>query len=256
MITLWHCSRTGLKGPIQPISATDSDGQYILHDFGIGFYAYDMLETARIQQPHITELSKIEFRGMDTLENLGCRVHVFRPNLGEILDWALYVAYNRGFFREDFIVGEDNTGAIIKKPAGEQYPHCHKYYTDIASYDIIIGPIADGIMQYAYQCLIEERLGIRGLSEVLEAASLGSQMIFKTQKACDALNQYSLRTVSGSPWIFRETLNSLGNRELELRKKVILANRQYRGSGKDRYIDKLLAEKESKLQESIGAPQG
>lgn len=46
MITLWHGSRTGLNGPIRPISSTNEHNEYIPHDFGVGFYAGNKLGSA------------------------------------------------------------------------------------------------------------------------------------------------------------------------------------------------------------------
>lgn len=252
---LWHGTRTDLEGPIQPFSTTNGEGTYISHDFGVGFYTYDTHKTAQLQQPSLKKLIGIELcGGLDTLKNIGCRIYSFNSSLiGELerplFEWAMFVAYCRGFFQEDIVVQESSTGKIVKKPARELYPHCYKHYADIAvKYDVIIGPVSDGIMQYAFQAFTEERLGIQGLFEAMKFASLGSQIVFTTQKACDVLN-YCGRINHYLARPFSLTVNELEYIETKLKDKVIIINRKYKTTRRDRYIDELLRDMECILRD-------
>lgn len=264
MITLWHGSRTGLKGPIRPISSTNENNEYIPHDFGVGFYAGNKLGSAVnwvFRQIRKATLTKIEISDVKSLTDSGCMIHVFKSDLESISDWALYIAYSRNFFRESLIVQDDNSN-IVRKSAKELFPLTFEYFARLDECDIIIGPIADDRMQYVYEAFVNEWLGIRGLNEALKSAFLGTQAVFKTQKACNVLNQYSeITTYKLSEFLrtdsryrnrtSQQIATDLVKLETSMRDRVTLINRKYRNSGDDKFINELLSEKEEKLRESI-----
>lgn len=263
MITLWHGSRTGLNGPIRPISSTNEHNEYIPHDFGVGFYAGNKLGSAVnwvFRQIKKATLTKIEISNVKSLTDSGCMIHIFKSDLESISDWALYFAYSRNFFRESLLVQDNND--LVQKPVRELYPLTFEYLAKLDECDIIIGPIADDRMQYVYEAFLDEWLGIRGLNEALKSAFLGTQVVFKTQKACNVLNQHSeittyklsefLRT---DPRYKNRTLQQISNDfiklEARMRNDVTMIKRKYKSSSNDKLINELLSEKEDKLRESM-----
>lgn len=163
-----------------------------------------------------------------------------------ILEWALYVAYNRNFFRKPLPIREG--GGIARKPAAELYPLTLAHVAGLDGYDVVIGPAADGLMQYVYEKFIDGWLGIRVLGEAVESASLGMQAAFKTQKACDALNTHSSIAAHGAPWSFMQAVRDAALKETDIRDRTTLSNRKYLHSGGERYIGDLLPKMENRLR--------
>lgn len=263
MITLWHGSRIGLKGYICPYSTLNENGEYIPKDFGVGFYTESKLRTAIHHVFNYVDdatLTKIELKNWDILTKSGCKIHVFTQSLDDIADWALYVAYCHDYFYQYTPIREEADGTVVKEIVKSLYPRAYDYFTKIDECDIVVGPFADDRLQYVYNAFFNECLGIRLLKEALKFARLGTQFVFKTQKACNLLNQSaSITTCRLSDFLetdtrYKDTDDFLIGQEISLlesnmRINVTLTNRKFRNTVRDRYINELLAEKEDNLTE-------
>ena len=202
-ITLFHGSKNGLNGKIQPISRA-------LCDFGKGFY----MGTSREQPETLicnysdSVLYKLE------LDDSGLKV-VDLP-LG--LDWALFVAYNRGRIANDAKSVIAPTLDLIKDA------------------DIIKGYIANDRMYVVLDRFFDGEITDKALVESLSALKLGIQYVAVTQKACDAIKILEEKKYTKNE---RDSLilKSEENRQLG----ISLANdicRKFRREGK--YFDEII----------------
>ena len=262
MITLWHGSRIGLKGYICPYSTLNENGEYVPIDFGVGFYTGSELSNAIHHVFNYVDdatLTKIELKNWDILTKSGCKIHVFTQSLDDIADWALYVAYCHDYFYQYTPICEAADGTVEKEIIKSLYPRAYDYFTKIDECDIVVGPFADDRMQYVYNAFFNECLGIRLLKEALKFARLGTQFVFKTQKACNLLNQSaSITTCRLSDFLetdsrYKDKDDFLIGQEISLlesnlRINVTLTNRKFRNTVRDRYIDEILKEKENNLK--------
>ena len=101
--------------------------------------------------------------------------------------------------------------------------------------------------------------GFKTKKEALKFARLGTQFVFKTQKACNLLNQSaSITTCRLSDFLetdsrYKDKDDFLIGQEISLlesnlRINVTLTNRKFRNTVRDRYIDEILKEKENNLK--------
>ena len=206
VITLYHGSKNGLRGSIKPISRE-------LCDFGKGFY----MGTEKTQP--MTLICNYENATMYeltiNLENL------FIKDIPLDINWALFVAFNRGRLTK------------------EMSPSLYKKY---ASYkngvDIFKGYIANDRMFVVLDRFFDGEITDVALVESLSALKLGIQYVAITQKACDSIRICAEKKLSA------EEKKSLIMKSEEKRKfGVSLANeicRKYRREGK--YFDEIIAE--------------
>jgi len=152
---LYHGSRGGIEGDIQPISR-------VRCDFGRGFY----LGTLPIQVKSLVvedsfpmfyeikaDFSSIPPEKILVLENM---------------DWVYTVLGCRKYIDES---------------------ECFKEYRErLNNYDLVIGLIADDRMNYAMKAFSNMGLTNRGLEECLKCMDYGLQIVCKTQRACDCLS--------------------------------------------------------------------
>lgn len=202
-ITLFHGSKNGLKGKIQPISRE-------LCDFGKGFY----MGTSR-EQPE-TLICNYSDSVLYKLELDDSDLKVVNLPLG--LDWALFVAYNRG------------------RITGEAKSIISDMLSLIKDADIIKGYIANDRMYVVLDRFFDGEITDKALVESLSALKLGIQYVAVTQKACDAIKIIEEKKFTQKE---RDSLiiKSEENRQLG----ISLANeicRKFRREGK--YFDEIL----------------
>lgn len=202
---LYHGSDGGLHGEI---SCKRNIGAC---DFGSGFYTGDNLNQAenRVSNKKDAYLYTFKFDAKDY------SVFDFKD---DIVLWALYVGYNRGYI-------------TIKS----------NYYltkfNKINKSDIIVGYIADDKISYVFRDFLDGNITDTCLAECLKLVKYGKQYVFKTQSAIDAClklyKSYKLTTEMKKASVqWSSTLKNNLDAQLAILKK------KYRGIGKfiDEYI--------------------
>lgn len=203
-LILYHASRKGIKGNIQPISRSRCD-------FGRGFY----MGTKAIQPlTLVCNEEKPKFyqvkMNLDGLKLLNVEVG---------LDWAMLIAYFRGYME-----GESGT------PIYEKYSHMAD------GYDVILGYIADDRMYQVLTDFFERRITDAALIASLSALQLGKQYVAVTQSACD-----QIQILEEKPLTRLELLVLKDRSEIRRREGISLAERcviEHRRDG--RYFDEIL----------------
>ena len=154
-VTLYHGSKSGLHGPIAPISRDRCD-------FGKGFY----MGTERMHP--LTLICNYP----------ACRLYTLQANLAGLrilnvevcLDWALLIAYNRG--KLNLVKGS----------------RIYQHYASMASgCDMIIGYIANDRMFIVLDRFFNGEITDFALINSLSALKLGKQYVALTQKACNQI---------------------------------------------------------------------
>ena len=203
-IILYHGSKSGLEGKIEPKSRDKCD-------FGKGFYMGTEIGQSLTL---ICDFPKSEFYivSIDTKD----------LNLVEIpadMEWAMLVAYHRG--RMDKIKGT------------KLY---EKYENYLSNRDLAIGSIADDRMFYVIDNFFQELITDQALVGSLSALQLGKQYVLLTQKGCDKVKIEMKVKLS---WLERKCLQIV-NEENRI-KGVNIANeicKNYRREG--RFFDEIL----------------
>ena len=207
---LYHGSKSGIKGPVAPISRERCD-------FGKGFY----MGTEPYQPlTLISDFEESRFYVV-SLGLTGLRVLKVKPDL----EWAMLVAYNRG--KMDVIKGTSLYGQYAAMSKG---------------YDVIVGSIADDRMFYVLDNFFLGNITDKALVMSLSALQLGEQYVAVTEKACKHVKIEAEVELSHLERIFLRDLSE-SNRV----KGVDLANeicRDYRREG--RFFDEILKEAEGK----------
>ena len=211
---LYHGSKSGISGPIQPKSRSRCD-------FGKGFYMGTEPEQALTL---ICDYDKSKFYivSIDTTE-----LEIL--DISANLDWAMIVAFHRG--RMDSIQGTSLY---------------QKYHDMTNDKDLIVGSIADDRMFYVIDNFFIGNITDTALVHSLSALELGRQYVAVTQKACDAIRVEREITLSH---LERQFLKDLATENRS--KGVSFANeicRNYRREGL--FFDEILdAAQREKLQE-------
>lgn len=206
IIKLYHGSKNGLSGKIQPVSRD-------LCDFGKGFYM-----GTESTQPQ-TLICNYENATMYELELNTTNLIIKDIPLN--LDWALFVAYNRG--------------CLTKERSPALYQKYASYKKDV---DVFKGFIANDRMFVVLDRFFDGEITDKALIECLSALKLGQQYVAVTQKACDAISIISEKKLTEAKKK-QLILQSEDNRKLG----ISLANdicRKYRREGK--YFDELITE--------------
>ena len=186
-VLLYHGSKSGIKGIIEPKSRSKCD-------FGKGFYMGTEPSQALTL---ICDYDKSKFYivsiAVDELEIL---------EIPADLEWAMIVAYHRG---------------RMEKIKGTEF---YKKYHGLAdNKDMIVGSIADDRMFYVIDNFFLGNITDAALVNSLSALELGKQYVAITQKACDSvkieyevelsyLERQFLKDVAGEN---REKATSLAN---------------------------------------------
>lgn len=150
-------------GSKQGITAIHCDGSRVDADFSNGFYCTMRLDTA-------SNLAA---------DYKGSSVYVFKADLSELncytfgfdLEWMLAVLYYRLKLSDDI-----NTPYYIRD-----------IVRPLESVDVIIAPIADNQMTEILDAFINGKTTYTQALYAFTAAGLGTQYVFKTQKAVDQL---------------------------------------------------------------------
>ena len=207
-VLLYHGSKSGIKGPIAPISRERCD-------FGKGFY----MGTEPYQPlTLISDFEESKFYVI-SLDMTGLRVLNVKPDL----EWAMLVAYNRG--KMDEVRGTS------------LYEH---YAAMSKGYDVVVGSIANDRMFYVLDNFFLGNITDKALVMSLSALQLGKQYVAITEKACKHVKIEAEVELSQLERIFLRDLSE-SNRV----KGVNLANeicRDYRREGQ--FFDEILKETE------------
>ena len=205
-VILYHGSKSGIKGPIAPISRERCD-------FGKGFY----MGTEPYQPlTLISDFEKSKFYVI-SLDMTGLRVLNVKPDL----EWAMLVAYNRG--KMDEVRGTS----------------LYEHYAAMSNgYDVVVGSIANDRMFYVLDNFFLGNITDKALVMSLSALQLGKQYVAITDKACKQVKIEAEVELSQLERVFLRDLSE-SNRV----KGVNLANeicRDYRREGQ--FFDEILRE--------------
>lgn len=205
-VLLYHGSKSGINGLIQPISRKQCD-------FGSGFY----MGTEPVQALTLIcdfEKSKFYIVSVDTNE-------LAQLDVPADIDWAMFVAFHRGKMEK------------IKDTS-----FYNKYRSMAQNKDLVIGSIANDRMFFVIDNFFVGTITDAALVNSLSALQLGRQYVAVSQKACDAVRIEKEITISHLERLFLREV-SAENRT----KGVSLANdicKNYRREGK--FFDEILDE--------------
>jgi len=155
VITLYHGSKSGIKGTIAPISREHCD-------FGKGFY----MGTERTQP--LTLICNYPNARLYTLCADLSGLRILDIEVG--LDWALLVAYNRG------------------KMESVKHSEIYKHFAELnKNYDMIIGYIANDRMFVVLDRFFNGEITDLALVNSLSVLKLGKQYVALTRNACQKI---------------------------------------------------------------------
>ena len=205
-VLLYHGSKSGINGSIQPISRKQCD-------FGSGFY----MGTEPVQALTLIcdfEKSKFYIVSVDMNE-------LAQLDVPPDIDWAMLVAFHRGKMEK------------IKDTS-----FYNKYRSMAQNKDLVIGSIANDRMFFVIDNFFVGNITDASLINSLAALELGKQYVAITQKACDAV---VLECEVELSYLEREFLKDAA--EANRTKGVSLANeicKNYRREGM--FFDEILDE--------------
>ncbi len=210
-ITLYHGSKSGIRGTIAPMSREHCD-------FGKGFY----MGTDRTQP--LTLICNYPKSKIYTLAADLSDLKVLNMEAG--LDWALLVAYNRGKMEQ-----------VKGSPIYEQYKNLSR------NRDMIIGNIANDRMFVVLDRFFSGEITDLALINSLSALKLGKQYVALTKKACSKIQILDEKELS-------EKERSILKKESEANRSrgIAMANeicRKYRREG--RFFDEIIEAGESRI---------
>lgn len=207
-ITLYHGSKSGIKGQIAPISRDKCD-------FGKGFY----MGTEETQP--LTLICNYPNARLYTIELDLTDLRILDVEVG--IEWALLVAYNRG--KMETARGSDIYNRISKMADG---------------YDIINGFIANDRMFVVLDRFFNGEITDTALISSLSALKLGKQYVAVTEKACRKVKIMDEHILSDSD---REALKIKSEKNRS--NGVALAEEMCRKHRRDgRYFDEILKDGE------------
>ena len=204
IVTLYHGSKSGIYGAIEPISRNRCD-------FGKGFY----MGTDRIQP--LTLICNYPNAKIYTLSVDLSGLRILDVEVG--LDWALLVAYNRGKM-------ESVKHSAIYNRIADLSKDC----------DMIIGYIANDRMFIVLDRFFNGEITDLALINSLSALKLGKQYVALTHKACKKVEIIDEQELTEDD---RDTLKQ--ESEANRSKGVAMADeicRKYRRDG--RFFDEIL----------------
>ena len=163
-LMLYHGSKSGLVGDIAPKSRA-------MCDFGKGFYmGTDPSQPLTL----ICDEESPVFYTVD-FDLTGLKVLTVDINL----DWAMLIAYYRGYM-------EEVKGSEIYE----------KYANMAKGYDVILGYIADDRMYRVMKSFFEKEITDVALLNSLSALDLGKQYVAITEKACKQIKIVKEKSLS------------------------------------------------------------
>ena len=157
MMLLYHGSKSGIKGDIKPYSRDACD-------FGRGFYMGDKPDQPKglIAAFPSNRFYEIEYNAD------GLTKKELASDYMNQIDWALYIAYNRGH------------EALLKY---EKLKLRYEKYNK--ENDMIVGLIADDKMTQVMNLFFSGIMSDKAFIEALQYVKLGKQYVLKTEKACE-----------------------------------------------------------------------
>ena len=164
-MTLYHGSKGGLNGRIQPLSRDACD-------FGPGFY----MGTNRSQCCSLVSEHQKPVLYTCSLEVQNLRV----KNLDGVL-WVLFIMKNRGYL-----------DAYKSTRLYEQLMRLHN------SYDVFVGKIADDKMTDAFSVFLDGYMNFDTLLACVSELSLGEQHVCVSQQACDNVKVLDFKKLRGA----------------------------------------------------------
>ena len=207
-ITLYHGSKSGIKGEIAPLSREKCD-------FGRGFY----MGTEETQP--LTLICNYDNAKLYTLEFDMTDLKVLDVEVG--IDWALLVAYNRG--KMESARGTALYERISKMSEG---------------YDVIVGFIANDRMFVVLDRFFNGEITDTALINSLSALKLGKQYVAITEKACKNIKIIKEKTLDEQDRVLLKTESEHNRNEgIALAEEMC---RKYRRDGK--YFDEILRDGE------------
>lgn len=201
---LYHASRFGISGNIQPISRSRCD-------FGKGFY----MGTDPIQPLTLVcnEKNPVFYTLDFNTENLS----VLDVEMG--IDWAMLIAYYRGYM-------DDKTGSVVYEKYAHMADGC----------DVIVGYIANDRMYQVLTDFFERRITDTALMGTLSSLKLGRQYIAITQKACDQIRIIKERPLQKLDLMILKDRSKIRRREgIELADRIVTEHRR-----DGRYFDEIV----------------
>ena len=201
---LYHASRFGISGNIQPISRSRCD-------FGKGFY----MGTDPIQPLTLVcnEKNPVFYILDFNTENLS----VLDVEMG--IDWAMLIAYYRGYM-------DDKTGSVVYEKYAHMADGC----------DVIVGYIANDRMYQVLTDFFERRITDTALIGSLSALKLGRQYVAITQKACDQIRIIKERPLQKLDLMILKDRSKIRRREgIELADRIVTEHRR-----DGRYFDEIV----------------
>ena len=203
-LILYHASRNGISGPVQPISRSRCD-------FGRGFYmGTDPLQplTLVCNENHPVFYAV----AFDTAD-----LKVLNVEVG--LEWAMLIAFYRGYM--------DNA---------KESPLYKKYAHMADGVDVIAGYIADDRMYQVLTDFFEQRITDTALLGSLSALKLGRQYAAITQKACDRVSIREEKRLSRLELMILKEKSIVRRKEgLSIADRIV---KEHRRDGK--YFDEIL----------------
>lgn len=207
-ITLYHGSKSGIKGEIAPLSREKCD-------FGKGFY----MGTEETQP--LTLICNYDNAKLYTLEFDMTDLKVLDVEVG--IDWALLVAYNRGKM-------ESARGTALYKRISKMAD----------GYDVIVGFIANDRMFVVLDRFFNGEITDTALINSLSALKLGKQYVAITEKACKNIKIIKEKTLNEQDRALLKTASEHNRNEgIALAEEMC---RKYRRDGK--YFDEILKDGE------------
>ncbi|MDY3091230.1 MAG: DUF3990 domain-containing protein [Erysipelotrichaceae bacterium] len=201
---LYHASRFGISGNIQPISRSRCD-------FGKGFY----MGTDPIQPLTLVcnEKNPVFYTLDFNTENLS----VLDVEMG--IDWAMLIAYYRGYM-------DDKTGSVVYEKYAHMADGC----------DVIVGYIANDRMYQVLTDFFERRITDTALIGSLSALKLGRQYVAITKKACDQIRIIKERPLQKLDLMILKDRSKIRRREgIELADRIVTEHRR-----DGRYFDEIV----------------
>lgn len=161
---LYHGSKGGIHGKIRPCSRD-------LCDFGKGFYM------GTNKQQVLTLICNFDHAVFYEMDFNTSGLSVLQLNAD--IDWAMFVAYNRGRL-ENY----KNT-SVYRELAEKQ-----------RSFDVIVGPIADDRMYLTLSMFFDSQITDIALVQCLSLLNLGNQWVAMNDKACSNISVVSQRVLT------------------------------------------------------------
>lgn len=217
-VTLFHASKGGIKGNIQPINQIEKKN---LWDFGTGFY----MGTNKNQ-------GKSLIANINTdrwIYTLNCKLSMVSPDKVlalQGLDWGLFVLFNRGKFK-DITYFDVDTHKDITIPIANT--KLWQRYSSLADgKDFIVGPIADDVLFDITDLFSQNLLTDFAFLSCIKAMDYGYQYVARTQEACNLIEVIKKERMNDKEIArFKKIAynNSIKGSQL---KNKILANPSYR----------------------------